>query len=417
MRICLVNTTDSIGGAERCSSDLHRELRLLGHQSSLVVGRKLTDDPDTYPCHYPAWDWKPRAFLHGRTGLTDTTLVTPIRQVLSLPAMKNADVVNLHNMHGCYWNFWTVPLLARSRQVVLTLHDEWLYTGDCVYTYDCDRWKDSCGSCPQMSEYSRPNLGGRDLTRFNLFLKRTAMRLAERGKVQVVTPSKWLAQRVGQSILGRFPVHVIPNGVDLNILTPRNKAKARERLGLDPVRTYFLFLANSIGDPRKGIGLLEKMLAAKGLPTGSSLMIVGNGGAKIVEKFPSLSIKDIGFVSTSDRLADCYSAADAKLLLSRADNLPYTGLEALACGCPVIALAVGGNSEIVEDGVTGRLLPASVDSDCLFATLSNIKAMSQEKSDALSENARKKAERDYDMRTFVRRYGDLFSGRDKSIQH
>ena len=149
-RICFVNTHDTVGGAERCSFDLMTGLRARGQEVALVVGRKFSNDPDVFQCVYPQWDWRPMAFLNNRVGLTDTTLFTPLRMLTST-AFRCADVVNIHNMHGKYWNFWTLPLEATRKPVVLTLHDEWFLTGDCAYTYRCERWLDHCGSCPQFA--------------------------------------------------------------------------------------------------------------------------------------------------------------------------------------------------------------------------------------------------------------------------
>ena len=62
---------------------------------------------------------------------------------------------------------------------------------------------------------------------------------------------------------------------------------------------------------------------------------------------------------TSDpgQVALYYQCADIYLHAARADTYPTTVLEALACGCPVIATRVGGIPEQVIDGETGFLVP------------------------------------------------------------
>ncbi len=408
MNICLVNTTDLIGGAERCSFDLHHGLKALGHKTSLVVGRRLSEDPDVHPCHYPMWDAKARTLLH-LLGLTDTMLVTPLR-VIRQSMFRDADVVNIHNMHGCFWNFWTVPLLARTKPVVLTLHDEWLYTGDCVYTYDCNRWQGSCGSCPQMANEFRPDLGGRDLTRLNLRVKRAAMNASRPDRIQLVSPSRWLAAQVAKSSLREFPLSVIPNGVDLDRFRPRDRRQAKATFKIPEGCFCFLFLAANLADPRKGVARLTKMILQCGLPQNSVLLLAGNGSDDLTQSLSNPAIISAGYVSGVERIADCYAAADCMLLLSDADNLPYAAIEAAASGCPIIALATGGIPEIVVDGVTGKILSQNSDPADLGSVMSEFARMERETWNQMSHNAREHARQHFSDRSFIRGYESLFNG-------
>jgi glycosyltransferase involved in cell wall biosynthesis len=59
-----------------------------------------------------------------------------------------------------------------------------------------------------------------------------------------------------------------------------------------------------------------------------------------------------------DDIADVYRVLRIFVLPSRREGTSYTALEAMATGLPVVATQVGGNPEIVEDGVTGLLTPA-----------------------------------------------------------
>ena len=409
MNVCFVNTTDLIGGAERCSFDLLRGLRDRDHRASLVVGRKLSGDSDVHPCHYPAWDWKPRAFLNYRAGLTDTTLLTPFRMIRRHEAFNSAQAVSIHNMHGSYWNFWTVPYIARLKPVVLTLHDEWLLTGDCAYTYDCDRWMRSCGNCPQMKWEHRPALGGRDATAVNVQLKRLATRAARRERVTIVTPSEWLTSRARRSPhLSRFDAITIPNGIDLDTYSPQPRDESKARLGLPRFLFGFLFFANNISDPRKGAPLLDAMLARRGLPDRTLLHVVGNGAEALAAKFPGLPIHAAGYLSDQSAIAECLSAADCLLLLSAADNLPYTGIEASACGCPILARRVGGIPEIVADGENGMLMDGNPSPDALFDAMTRMARSAADRHAGMRAAARDIAERRFGLGKFVDAYERLF---------
>jgi glycosyltransferase involved in cell wall biosynthesis len=410
-RICFVNTHDTIGGAERCSFDLMTGLRARGHGVTLVVGRKFSDDPDVHQCVYPQWDWRVRAFLNYRLGLTETTLVTPVRMVVS-PLFRRANIVNIHNMHGCYWNFWTLPLLASRKPVVLTLHDEWFLTGDCAYTYQCERWLRRCGKCPQFAWTIRPVLGGRDFTTGNLLLKRAAARLTQRERLTIVTPSEWLTGQVRRAPhLSRFECLTIPNGIDTNVFRPQDKAKAKARFGVPEDKFCFLFLANNLFDPRKGGQLLERTLERHGLPGNSVLLLAGNGGEPMAAKFPALPISVLGYLAGRNEVAACLSAADCMLLLSEADNLPYAGIEAIACGCPVLARDAGGIREIVQPGQSGVLLPAGVTTDQLAVEMTRFAQSPAAERQRLAGEARKLAIERFSMHLFLSKYEALLEER------
>ena len=68
---------------------------------------------------------------------------------------------------------------------------------------------------------------------------------------------------------------------------------------------------------------------------------------------------EVRFLQTEPELAaTCYTAADVYVHAARADTFPNTILEALACGTPVVATAVGGIPEQLEEERTGFLVPA-----------------------------------------------------------
>ena len=60
-------------------------------------------------------------------------------RVLELPP-RPPDVLHLHNLHGGYFDLRVLPELSARQPTVVTMHDEWLYTGHCAYTLDSERW-------------------------------------------------------------------------------------------------------------------------------------------------------------------------------------------------------------------------------------------------------------------------------------
>jgi len=68
---------------------------------------------------------------------------------------------------------------------------------------------------------------------------------------------------------------------------------------------------------------------------------------------------------------DLMGAADVFVLSSEREGLSITLLEAMRAGCPCVATRIGGNTEAVDDGVTGRIVPAS-DAEALAAALAEL---------------------------------------------
>src|SRR5262249_52687662 len=101
-----------------------------------------------------------------------------------------------------------------------------------------------------------------------------------------------------------------------------------------------------------------------------------------------------------------YSAADVFVAPTLADNLPYTVLEAMGCGTPVVASAVGGVSEQVDHGVSGYLVPPGR-SDLLGEALVSL-LRDRNQRDAFARESRAKAERVFGMEAFVRAYQNVY---------
>jgi glycosyltransferase involved in cell wall biosynthesis len=125
---------------------------------------------------------------------------------------------------------------------VLTLHDAWLLAGHCAHSFNCERWKTGCGNCQDLSIYPGIRL---DATAYNW---RRKAEIYRKSRLHVVTPCRWLMDKVEQSMqkLGIVASKVIPNGVDLKVFHPADQAKTREELRLPHGAKILLFAANGI---------------------------------------------------------------------------------------------------------------------------------------------------------------------------
>lgn len=141
------------------------------------------------------------------------------------------------------------------------------------------------------------------------------------------------------------------------------------------------------------------------------VVIVGDGpltGA-LREQLQSLQLQDVAWLAgSSTRVVDFLQGFDAFALPSLNEGISNTVLEAMACGLPIIATAVGGNVEIVDDGVCGQLLPAG-DPDALAAAI--LALMEQpERRLAWGRAAREAADRRFAMDRMLTAYARVYDG-------
>lgn len=259
-------------------------------------------------------------------------------------------------------------------------------------------------------EMHAPAFGGKRLVRWAL------RRLANR----VVC----ISQAVAENVLGRperFPMMLVPNAVDDSYFeAPGGQAECRRRLGmpetgrivgvpgtLRPVKGHPFFLEAAAEVARKSPDVV--------------FAITGEGETKFRQELDKI----VGRLGLADRvrflgtLADMrlfYRACDAVCVPSRSESFGRTVIEAFASGTPVVATAVGGIRETVDDGQTGLLVPYG---DVPALTGALLRLLSDPAlRDSLAHAAREKAQAEYRAETYQRRIVEIVTavaGRSLSV--
>lgn len=429
-QIVQVNLQADRGGDGRIVSTLHRKYRELGYAARLFVGRgSLTEDDETLiPNDRYRSPWAQAMRALARTSSGDRSFRSMPRKLhwvaeprrrwrihegfedfdfpATLPFLSEAlrsrpAILHLHNLHGGYFDLRALPALNRLAPVVLTLHDEWTYTGHCAHSSSCDRWTIGCGSCPDLKTY--PAIP-KDRTAQNFDLKK---RIFAQTSINLNTPSHWLMERAQRSPLLSPAIEearVIPNGVDTHVFHSGDAQDDRSRLDL-PRGTKILLCAGSIArsDRRTSLPLLRSAVEQLGrLELDTTVVFIGSGQSS-VGYVNGVHVYHRPFERDLLRMASYYRAADVYLHAAREDNFPTAVLESLACGTPVIATDVGGIPEQVNslwrspraaaftaDSATGVLLaPADQAGLCLAIDALFVDDHLRAR---LSENAAKRAE-------------------------
>jgi glycosyltransferase involved in cell wall biosynthesis len=163
------------------------------------------------------------------------------------------------------------------------------------------------------------------------------------------------------SLLSRYAVECIPNGINTDVFRPEDQEKARQKFGL-PIHCHLVLFGATAADsdPRKGFDLLVRALASMPREVAGKPVVAAVFGNKAPVHIPNLEmpLRSLGSVKGDDQLRLVYSAADVFAASSREDNLPNTVIESLSCGTPVVAFDIGGMPDMINSGRTGQLVPA-----------------------------------------------------------
>ena len=213
----------------------------------------------------------------------------------------------------------------------------------------------------------------------------------------------------------RERVHFLPNAIDMrrfHVPTDAERADARDRFGVADARVVCVFL----GRLSREKGLMDLMRAWQRLAPapGIVLLVAGpdmdghawNVGPEARAFVDVQGLRDsVRFIGPISDVPDLMHAADVAIQPSHFEALGLSAIEALACGVPVVASAVGGLVDFVFDHVNGRTCPPQ-DSTALSGCLRDL-VEDADLRRRLASGARASVERDYDERIVFTRFGDL----------
>jgi teichuronic acid biosynthesis glycosyltransferase TuaC len=267
----------------------------------------------------------------GLLALTYTLAVLPV--AARLRKSWDFDVIDLH---------WTYPDLPAGRWLA------WLYKLKQLVTVRGT-------PALHMNERSIPSL--------------LVNRLLARSD-QVITLSDELKDLCIERGVAPAKVRTIRNGVDSQSFHHLEQGECRRRLGL-PANARIVLGAGYL-TPRKGFDrIIDSFPELLKVYPDAELYLIGQSGAfaqgdrteELKQQARQLGLEDrvhfVGEVANRD-LVTWYNAADCFCLSSRSEGCPNVLMEALACGCPVVATNVGAVAELVDESA-GLVVPSSTE--------------------------------------------------------
>lgn len=292
-------------------------------------------------------------FKHHIVSLTDATefqqrITNPEVRVTTLNKKPGKDL-------GCYWRLWKV-LRSERCDIVHTRN---------FGTVDCGLIARLAGV--RTLVHSEHGWDMSDLSGGNpkyIRLRRWLAPLATRWLAVSANICDWLEHTVG---VRADKLTQIYNGVDAERFYP-----APESSGAT-LHAGFVGRLEEVKNPQSMIRALATLRKRTDLARPVELTVVGDGSQLegLRDQARKAKLDDVvHFAGSRKDVPDLMRSFNVFILSSFNEGISNTILEAMACGLPVVATAVGGNPELIVDEETGRLYPSDDDvslADCLAA--------------------------------------------------
>lgn len=408
MKILIVNTSDTQGGAARAAHRQHEALLSEGINSIMLVLNKKSElasikEVPTTKFNRLIMQVKgkisrllvDKKYPHKKTTFFSPAYISNRNTILAINSI-GADIVHLHWVGH---NMLSIEDLQQiSAPIVWTLHDNWLFTGGCHVKWDCQKFRERCCACPNLGSSQESDLSSVVWKRKNKVFKTLQ-------KLKIVGVSQWLSNESKSSgLLKSIGTITIPNAINTKkFCVAANKNEQRNFWQLPRDKQIVLFGAdNAQGDMNKGFDLLIEAL--KYIST-KNIELVIFGSKKGSCGFSSFNTHFTGPIYDDSKLASLYSACDVMVVPSRQEAFGQTASEAMSCGVPVVAFGATGLLDIVDHKVNGYLA-IPYDTADLARGIDWVLAYSEP--EKLSKNARDKIVREFDYSVVAPKYIALY---------
>jgi glycosyltransferase involved in cell wall biosynthesis len=320
-------STGHLGGAGLAARRLNQALNIAGVDSSFQALSHASFVPSKY--EFPL----PRTLVSRLMGKFVTYLNLRIGKKVFFSLFGNSSlnldyfsrykdkntILHFHNFFNLTSQGSIFALCEQGYNVVVTLHDQRLFTGGCHYTFNCTKYESVCKNCPQAPRILRPMVSkGMRHTR-RLSFRNTRLFL--------IAPSEWMKEQADRSrLVSPEQIKFIANNLGPNFSLDTRK------MGVSRDSDRFTL----------GIASMDLDSFIK--------------GGDIVERLRDESKQNhlpLDFVSMKtfhgeNREKEFWRSIDCLLVMSRADNSPNVIHEAKSFGIPVVANALGGITELLD---------------------------------------------------------------------
>lgn len=355
MNILYINTSDGEGGATRLARQLKTEVEKLGHSASMFVKSKHSSDPTVFLVK------KENKILKKISGWLEKDLNSAIynkihdwlsndiefydnSNLMDSEELKKADLVHCHNLHNNYFNLALLEKISKIKPVVWSLHDMWAFTPH-------EAWiiKDEAGAEKFKLEV-KPSLSWNN--RNHLFKKKKE--IYDNSCLNIVATSGWFLSQLKTGILKNQAIHLIHNGIDINVFKPADKLWARQKLNLPSDKKIITFMANA-GPRNQQKGWAYALPVIEKYSGDNNILFLCVGGGPANGQSPSSNVRYVEYVKDESVFSLYFSASDIFLNPSQAEAFGLIIVQAMACGAPIVTFPVGIVSEAITHKTNGYI--------------------------------------------------------------
>lgn len=387
MKILFVNVVYGAGSTGNIVKNLFNECSKT-NEAYLIYGRgkkvhqknifKLTSELESKVHHLIS---KITGNMYGGMFFSTRRIINKIKDI-------KPDIVNLHCINGYFVNIYKLLrwLAKNNIKTVLTAHADFMMTGGCGYTVECNKYlKEECKKCQNFKTFNGKISLNRANKNYKIMYDNIA--LFSKNNFALTCVSPWLAKRYEESpIYKGFNIKTILNPID-PIFMEKGLKNPYEN------KTNVLYVTPNIYDYVK-CGWLIDELAKQRNDVNFTVICTRD----VDYSFSSKNIVYIKGGVEKKLLRDYYFFADATVLLSKRETFSMVVSESLSCGTPVYGFKSGGPETIADANNSVFIDERDINalSKCLFSVRKN------------KEEIRKESFKKYSLESISKEYIDLY---------
>lgn len=383
MKIAILSTSATIGGAAIVTASLAKALAERGHEVELFTLKGKRECKMSFLAE--------RAEIFLRNGLRRDSLFKVstgrfgMSGVIEQVKAFGPDAILLGWINQGFLSLNQITQLSAIARTYWVMHDMWSFTGICHYSFGCMRFTGHCGHCPMISGFMR---GDHDLSYKGWERKR---RFYETTPIRFIAVSSWVKSMAARSsLLREHDVTVIPNVYPLDDLKILPKEPGLIAWG-----------AERLDNPIKGLTLAVEALNR--LPEGANVRVAFFGDYKDVSALDSLKVPyELTGPLSPQGVHELLGRSQVVLSTALYETFGNTLIEGQACGAVPVSFNRGGQVDIIDHKKSGFL-----------ADFGDLDAIARGIMWALSDSAptpsqlRASAERNFSAASVAARYESL----------